>query len=301
LDEVKQARLEKYLEGVEDLPTLPYIVVQLLDKMHQPDPQIEELADLVMTDQVLTAQMINLVNSAFWGLTRKITSVRETIIYLGLRQVENLIYSVSLTNTFEQDAPLLKRVRFWEHSFGVALCSRLIAQRAGYRDEETVYLAGLLHDIGETLIALHMHHEFEKVVEQVLDENTTFYRAEEEQLGINHTDFGSWLVDRWKLPGKLANAISYHHNSQDAGEDQILVAMVRLADLICLYHQLDFGITEGENLTSEIVSIWKFLAQHSSKMAKLDMKLFLEEFNEQISIVKEMVSRVYNIDVEEAA
>ena len=158
-----------------------------------------------------------------------------------------------------------------------------------------------MHDIGETLISVYMHQDFEKVVEQVLDEHTTFYHAEETQLGINHTDFGSWLVDRWKLPSKLANAISYHHNFQDASEDQILVAMVRLADLICLYHQLDFGIAEGENLTSEIVSIWKYIAQHSSKMAKLDMKVFLEEFNDQIGVIKEMVSRVYNVEVEESA
>ena len=80
MDAEKATLLDETLGQIEDLPTLPHIVVQLLDKMHQPAPQIEELADLIMTDQVLTTQMISLVNSAFWGLNREVTSIRESIV-----------------------------------------------------------------------------------------------------------------------------------------------------------------------------------------------------------------------------
>ena len=295
MDNDKLQRIEETLGHIEDLPTLPHIVVQLLDKMHQPDPQIEELADLVMTDQVLTGAMINIVNSAFWGLTREVTSIRESIVYLGLRQVENLIYSVSLTNTFEQDAPLLKRVRFWEHSFGVALCSRLIAQRLRYPDEEMAYLAGLLHDIGEVILALYLYPTFEKVVEKIVKEGITFCDAEKSILGFDHADVGAWLVRRWNLPPGLPSVIAYHHNVQKATQDPLLVGMVRMADLICLYHKLDFGITEGEKVVPELLATWQHLVGRFPQLKAVKMKPFLEEFNEQIEVVKGMVSSVYSV------
>lgn len=295
MDEVKLQLIEETVGQIEDLPTLPHIVVQLLDKMHQPDPQIEELADLVMTDQVLTTAMITIVNSAFWGLTREVTSIRESIIYLGLRQVENLIYSVSLTNTFEQDAPLLKRVRFWEHSFGVALCSRLIAQRLRYPDEEMAYLAGLLHDIGEVILALYLYPTFEKVVEKIVEEGATFCDAEEAVLGFDHADVGAWLVDRWNLPPGLRSVIAHHHNVQNAAEDTLLVGIVRMADLICLYHHLDFGITEGEQVVPELLATWQWLVKRYPQLKAVKMKPFLEEFNDQIEVVKGMISSVYSV------
>lgn len=119
----RQEVLDDYLSKIEDIPTLPYIVIQLFNKIHQPDPKVGELADLIMMDQILTTKMIRLVNSSYWGLNRQITSVKETIVYLGMREISNLVYSVTLTNTFERDAPLMERVRFWEHSFGCALYS----------------------------------------------------------------------------------------------------------------------------------------------------------------------------------
>lgn len=299
LTQRKKEILEERLSIIQDIPTLPHIVIQLFEKIHKPDPVVKDLADLIMKDQVLTTKMIRLVNSAYWGINRQITSVKETIVYLGLREISNLVYSVTLTNTFERDAPLMKRVRFWEHSFGCALSSRLIAKRVGYTDTELVYLAGLLHDIGESIIAIHLYQEFEKVVQLVLDKRTTFYQAEEEILGINHTDFGPWLVEKWLLPKKLSDVISYHHSIEKAGsENKRLVAIVRLADLICLYHKLDFGHPEGEDLKSEVGLTWRFLCDCYPRLRNVELKSFFDEFDEHIESVKQSVKNVYNIEDE---
>jgi putative nucleotidyltransferase with HDIG domain len=91
----------------------------------------------------------------------------------------------------------LKRIKFWGHSFGCALLSKKLAQRLSYPDVELAYLAGLLHDIGETIISLHQYEAFEKVVQKVQAEKISFFAAEEEVLGINHTDFGECLINKW--------------------------------------------------------------------------------------------------------
>ena len=207
-----------------------------------------------------------------------------------------MVYSVSLTNTFEQDSPLLKRVRFWEHSFGVALCTRLIAQRLHYPDEEMAYLAGLLHDIGEVILALYLYPDFEKVVEKIVEDECTFCEAENALLGFDHTDVGSWLVKRWQLPPGLPSVIAHHHNVKEAVDEPLLVGMVRMADLICLYHDLDFGITEGEKVVPEILATWQYLGKTYPELRKLKMRSFLEEFNQQIEVVKGMVRAVYTVD-----
>jgi len=293
MDQIKREKLEEYLSQVTDIPTLPHIVIKLFNKIHEPEPDVEELADLIMSDQVLTTRMIRMVNSAFWGLNREVNSVREAIVFLGLREITNLIYSVSLANTFEHDTPLLKRVRFWEHSLGCALISKEIAIRAHFQDRELAYLAGLVHDIGEVIIAVHFSKEFEKVVEMVLDKHTTFYSAEDVVLGINHTDFGAWLVRDWKLPSILSDVVSFHHNPLEVPDHKILVAIVRLADLICLYHQLDFGYSEGENIMPDIVNLWHFLSTQSKYIADIELSEFLDEVNKNIEDVKSTVDSLY--------
>ena len=292
----KRSRLATFLRGIEDIPTLPHVVIELLDKIEDPEASPDELADLIMVDQVLATKMIRMVNSAFWGLRREVNSVRETIVLLGLRNISALAYSATLANTFERDAPLMQRVRFWEHAFGCALFSRLIAQRVGYPETELAYLAGLLHDIGESIIALHAYRKFEAVVRYMLDHSTTFFVAEERILGFNHTDLGPWLTEKWLLPAQLSDVITYHHSLPDLGCQSELVTIVRLADLVCLHYQLDFGHLENEALETEMAATWGLLLNRFPRIARTTPASFLAECESHIEVVKQTVEAVYQAD-----
>ena len=298
MDDARKQKFQEVIANIDELPTLPHVVIQLMEKINAPNPDVDELAEMIMTDQVLTTQMLRIVNSAFFGLTREISSVKETVVYLGLREIETLIYSATLTNTFEIDAPLMNRVKFWEHSFGCALYSRLIADLMNFPGKEMAYLAGLLHDIGESIIALKLYYKFEDVVQKVKDEKLTFYQAEEDILGITHCDFGPWLVENWLMPAPISNVISYHHKVTNAKEHVTLVALVRLADLICLYNKLDFGHRENENIKDEIIQLWKLLARQSPTLAKTDIRAFIKECIDRIGTIKQTVEMVYSIQDE---
>lgn len=295
MDETKKIKFQEIIKDIDDLPTLPHVVIQLMEKINAPNPNVDELAEMIMTDQVLTTQMLRIVNSAFFGLTREISSVKETVVYLGLREIETLIYSATLTNTFEIDAPLMNRVKFWEHSFGCALYSRIIADLMNFPGKEMAYLAGLLHDIGESIIALKLYYKFEEIVEKVRNEKITFYQAEDQILGITHCDFGPWLVENWLMPAPISSVISYHHHVQEAKEHVTLVALVRLADLICLYNKLDFGHKENENIKDEIIMLWRLLSKESPTLAKTDIREFMKECISRIDSIKQTVEMVYSI------
>lgn len=127
----------------------------------------------------------------------------------------------------------------------------------------------------------------------------TYREAEDEVLGINHTDLGPWLVERWLLPEIISDVIAHHHNIHEAEDNKNLVAIVRLADLICLHHKLDFGHPEGEKLNAEIISTWRFLTECYPKLAKIEIKAFFKDFNEHIESVKQTVKAVYAIEDDE--
>ena len=293
MDAERKNLIEKYAEEIENLPTLPHIVIQIMDKIHAPEPNIDELADLVMSDQVLTTRMLRLVNSVFWGLNRTVNSVKEALIYLGLREMSNLIYSVSLTNSFEINTIHIKRVRFWEHSFGCALYSRLIAQKIGHPDAEMAYLAGLLHDLGEAIFAMSFPDAFEEIIQRVACEGKTFCEAEQGILRIDHAAFGAWLLEKWGVPERLCRIVAKHHQIEEVGDDQSLSAVMRLADLICQFQRLDFGYLEGEPINVEIPLMWKKIQSYYPEMAREDMADLLEEFRDQEDAVKETVRSVY--------
>ncbi|MEW6746942.1 MAG: HDOD domain-containing protein [Planctomycetota bacterium] len=253
----KTSSLERFLStlGEGRLHTLPNVVIRLLDKLSEPDPDLNELADLLLSDQVLTARMLRFVNSPVFGLRRRMESVRETIAYLGLGEIQNLVYSVTVTNTFERDAPLLKRVRLWEHRFGCALFSRLVAKAVNYAKNELAYLGGLLHDIGEAIIAIHAYKDFEKVLKYATDQRTTTLVAERAVLGFDHTDIGPWMGKHWQLAAELPDVISHHHDVLRSEKDKALVAIVRVADLACLQHGVHAGPVSGEEVDRELVKL----------------------------------------------
>ncbi len=167
----------------------------------------------------------------------------------------------------------------------------------GFEGKEMAYLGGLLHDVGESIIALRLYYKFEEVVQRVNEKHYTFYQAEDEVLGINHTDFGPWLEEHWMLPEMITHIICNHHSLERTEKDKdIILDVVRLADLICLYHRLDFGFKEGEDLKTGIISVWKRLCEDFPRLREVKIKDFLDQCNNQIDNIKRTVQMVYSMD-----
>ncbi|MCK5147497.1 HDOD domain-containing protein [bacterium] len=295
MDNVKKEMLiDAYVARATPMPTLPASAVRILELSKGDETDVEEIADAVMTDKVLTARMIRLVNSAFWGLRRQVTSIREAIVYLGLHQIRSIVLTTSLFNTFESKNPHFDVTHIWEHGLGCAMISRRIAKMAGYKDLEKAYIAGLMHDIGKVILSQYSLQEYDRVLELVRLGDHTFYDAETEILGVNHTDFATWFKTQWGFAEELAEVIAMHHSPEKAVLDPYLVCIVNLADLFSSLRGLDYEMTQNMMVVFREEYAWKKIVELSPNLEQTDLKRFTFELDAMIDEVKQTVQEIYH-------
>ena len=289
--------LNSYTEEVSKLPTLPHIVMKILQMINHPDVRVERVADLLLQDKVLTTQIIRMVNSAFWGVRKRVTSVREAIVLLGLKEIKNVVITTSLFNAFPFKNQSFRISSIWEHGLGCALISRIIAEMVAYPDLEEAYLAGLVHDIGEVILSQFQVERFQGVLDVVQEEKISFYEAEGRVIGIDHTDFGEWFSERWNFSDALSEVIRMHHTPERARLNPQLVAIVALADLFCRVRGLDYGYTESLLVSFREETAWRMLAENNPTLQQLDVEKFTLNLDGMVGEVVKTVKAVYGEEV----
>jgi putative nucleotidyltransferase with HDIG domain len=243
-------RVTRILAQVEDIPTLPTTVTEVLRIVDDPDCSATRLASLVATDPPLVARVLRLANSAYYGFPRAISAVPQAITLLGFATLRNVALSAAVFDLFRPGkGPSLDLPAIWEHSIGVAAASKLIARRVRFTPLEKAFTAGLLHDIGKVLIARYLHSSVECIVGLIETEGITIGEAEQQVLGVSHPAFGAWLAARWAFPPSLVDAIAFHHRPILAEENLSLAAIVCVADVITRQTGLGSG---GDDVPREI-------------------------------------------------
>ncbi|MRR39571.1 HDOD domain-containing protein, partial [bacterium] len=157
------------IKGMTDLPTIPAVATQVLSLLDQPDVDIDQVAELLLTDQVMAARVLKMVNSPLYRPSTAITSLKGALVYLGLRHIREFILTCAFIQGFEGKEGVLGVKSFWEHSFGVGIVARIIAEKVGYHDTEKAYIGGLIHDIGEVFLSYYLKDEFQRVVDTIME------------------------------------------------------------------------------------------------------------------------------------
>lgn len=219
-----------------NLPSMPQVLVQLIDSCHDVDIKLQAIARIVDKDAAISAKLLQLVNSAFIGARKAFTNVEQAVVYLGADTVRNLAISVSVQQVFRrvETNGLLSIDRFWHHSYQNALLAQKIAVATGYPEASEAYLAGLLHDIGKLLLWMAFPGKYAPLLlKGVRCHNGRLAFLEEEKLHVNHCEAGAWLCEQWRLPALLADAIRYHHHPVDEVAQALpLTRIASLADLL---------------------------------------------------------------------
>ncbi len=242
---------EQLAAGVQDLPSLPAVVMELLSSIEQEDIDISVLAKKVSYDQALTAKTLRLANSSTYGLQVKVTTIQQAITFLGFQTTRNLITAAAITGCFPSGRCVgFHDKAFWRHSIATAACARALARRMRF-NQDIAFTAGLLHDIGRLVLVTGHADAYAQVVAWHAQHGGDWQDAEQAVLGIDHIDAGVALADHWNFSSTMRQAIAYHH-APDIHGAGFLAAIVHVANAIV--HALDLA-GEDDELVPRVSSV----------------------------------------------
>jgi HD-like signal output (HDOD) protein len=281
-------RVAAIVEDVDSLPSLPSIVVKLIDVVNSSESCAEDAAALIEKDPALTSKMIRLANSAFYGIPRSISSVTSAVVVLGFNTIRSLVLSASVAKMFD-GKHTIDIDRFWKHSVVTAMASKIIVRHLmGVRmmDPESAFCAGVIHDIGMLIFSQYMANDYTRVCEYARANKIPLLEAEDKILGVNHAQMGKILAERWSLPSDLEYAIVYHHTPNEADKAVPLVNVIHLADNIA--HDLGCGHWDGESRRPECASCRAELKIGDADYAKImfNIESSLDKSQEFLAILK---------------
>jgi HD-like signal output (HDOD) protein len=286
-------KAQSMVSGVINLPTIPAIATRVAGLLDNPDVEVEEVADLILTDQVMATRVIKIVNSPLFKPMHEINSLKRALIYLGLHRIREITLTCSIIKAFEVGEGVFDIRTFWQHSFGVGIVSRIIAQRVRYPEVEKAYICGIIHDIGEVFLSIYLREEFRKVVDNLKGTSHSFVDAEALWLGTTHCEIGTCLAKKWNFPLDYCEVIALHHDPLKASLDPMLVAIVNLADLFCSVRHLDYGGREWVSFNLAEENAWKILQGYSPRLAGLDVERFCFELDERVPEIKDLVDSIF--------
>ena len=261
--------LDDIVKNLEDLPTLPAVVMELLTAIDQEDVDISVLAKKVSHDSALTAKTLRLANSSLYGLQVKVTTIQQAITFLGFQTTRNLITAAAVTGCFPEGlCPGFNDKAFWRHSIAAAACCKVLARRVRF-NQDYAFTAGLLHDIGRLVLVSSFAAKYGEVVAYRKTHDTTVLEAEQAVMGVDHVVAGTALAEHWNFSDTMKMAIAYHHDP-DAEGAGVLAAIVHVANAIV--HALDVAGEDDELVPAVSLVAWTALG--------LNQEAYLHVFRE---------------------
>ncbi len=274
-----QGDLRSLISGVEDLPTLPRTVIRITEFVNDPKSSARDLSRLITDDQVLTARLLRIVNSSYYGFPKRIATVTEAILLLGFDAIRHLLLTTSVFDLFptrsRKDRHDLEQL--WDHSLGCAVGAKTVGRFLGHEKLEELFVAGLLHDIGKIVEMMKLPDRFSEVTRRVHEQNVLMAEAEAEILGFTHAEAGQVLAEHWNLPAKLTGIIAHHHRPSAAGSFGAEAVIVHLADILA--RALGLGSGGGDKVPPRDEAAWRAL-KPSPGFFDAVMAAMLEEFED---------------------
>lgn len=214
-----QDHLKNLVSQIGALPSLPALYNQLMTELYKPEPSIEKIEKIISQDVGMSAKILQLVNSAFFGMRRHIESPGRAVVLLGLDTIKGLALSANVFSQYSS-RPMrgVDMDELWAHSMLVGGSAKQIAMAQGevQKSVDYAYMAGMLHDVGKVILASEIPKDYELAVEFAREMDIPVTEAEKQVLGATHAEVGAYLLGLWGLPDPILEAIAYHHRPAQA-------------------------------------------------------------------------------------
>lgn len=273
-----------------DLPTLPAIALEVTRLAQSPLTGMSDLVRIIRNDPPLTAKILRVANSAFYGMPRKIDSLNMALVVLGMREINSLVTCISVLKAFPPTAAVgFNRQKFWEHSAGCGEIARVITSKLHIRLHGVEFTAGLLHDVGKIVLVQYFQEEYSRSLQVAAAEKITALEAERKVFGIDHCEIGAWLADAWALPPAIVEAIRFHHQPHLSPDNKVLTAVIHLANIFTK------AILEPGDRASvtELIArdpAWDILADQHPEIITVDVVRFADELQDNLDRAREFIA-----------
>lgn len=250
--------INKVKASIEKMPTLSPVVHKIIDVANNRSSSAQNLTDVIQLDPVLTAKVIKMVNSAYFGLPQQIKSLKQAVVMLGINTVKNVALSSSFLGNVKLDkSAVLKGEDFWLHSLGVAVASKMIAIKLGVEKEgiEEYFIAGLIHDIGKVLINNFFKKEMAEIVEMSAQKKYSIIQVEKHILKLTHEEIGIAIGKKWNFENALLYAAGKHHQPALQGSAAIYSMVVCIADTYV--KMMNIGFSGNYKIEPVSEDVWK--------------------------------------------
>ena len=234
--------IDDIINGIDTLNPIPPVATQIMALAEDENSSTSDIADLIIHDPSITASLLKICNSAFFGLPCKVESVRDAIALLGLDQIVELILLNGTAENFkdEPDGYGLGEGELWHHAVLSAHVAKILAENNGMADKKhLIFTAGLLKDIGKIIMGRFVAFSYEKINILVHSKGYSFNEAEKEIIGMSHEELGAQVGKKWRFSDKLINIIRNHHLTDESCRNHPETALVYLADIVCM--MIGFG------------------------------------------------------------
>ena len=278
-DAIVDNKVKRVISNIRNLPTPPIVFHQIQKVINDPNSSAAHVAAVLAEDPATSVKVLKLTNSAFYGLNREVTSVKQAVMVVGMEAIKNLVLSASVLDMFKgDDANVEFQEAFWRHSLATAFCCRLLARTVrsrGIVDSDSAFSIGLLHDIGKIVICYFLPEERELVRKQrELGSDAQDHDLEMEVLGYNHAQIGSFLATQWKLPSLLGDAIANHHTPLDSESETPTALLVNVGSYLS---RITFPAAESSQPPGQLA---EGVAEHL-KLSQEDMEGHMASLREE--------------------
>jgi putative nucleotidyltransferase with HDIG domain len=243
---VTNRKLYRITLEVEAFPGMPATAAKLLPLLDNPDSTPAEVENIVKYDPGLTANLLKLTNSAYFGIPTKVSSVKQAVILLGWKRLVQVVTTICMSPLMKKAVPGydLRTGELWRHSIAVSVAAEILVKALKIPDTDEVFTAALLHDIGKLILGGFVKKELLQI-EAMVKKGISLDVAESMVLGTNHAEVGGQILHKWSFPAELVNAVQWHHDPDSCENTCILSDIVHVANALGL--MIGFGKAEEGN------------------------------------------------------
>lgn len=231
------SKIAEVVSKMEHLPAMPALYIKLKRLLADKNSSLKEISDLISMDVSITAKILQLVNSAFFGLRHRIVDIHQATVYLGIKTIKAVIIMADLFTKFsDEEMKIFNIEELYQHSVLVGNISRAIAAEVSNKMVDSASMAGLLHDVGKIIFIRNYFDEYKKCYNESEVSRRPIWEIEKSLIGLTHADAGGYLMSIWGIPAEIVQAIVFHHQSPEATNEITLCTIVQTSNV--LYHKI---------------------------------------------------------------